>query len=143
MEYLTEAAPVLLIRKDGRSVTTFLGDTNSIRDMLQELAKCECREACRQRKVMKDEQGDECQLKVTISREDGSPIFNQDQEIIVEHLTGAAPVLAIRRNGGSIERIGGDASWVYDMLQGVLERDREIEREIQEYERRAKRQKKE
>ena len=143
VEYLTSAAPVLLIQRDGRSITTFYRDANAICDMLQELAECEHRKACRQQKTMECEREDEYRQKVTISREDGSPIFSRDQTAHVEYLTEAAPILLIRRGGGSIETLSGGASWVCDMLRELLERDREIERELMEYQCGAERHQKE
>ena len=42
-------------------------------------------------------------IKVTISREDGSPVFSHDSAAIEEYLTDDAPVLVIRRDGGALE----------------------------------------
>lgn len=63
-------------------------------------------------------------IKVTISREDGSPVFSLDKAAKVEYLTEAAPVLVIRRDGGTLETIGGDAHSVGEILQDLVERDR-------------------
>lgn len=63
-------------------------------------------------------------IKVTISREDGSPLFSRDQAAQVEYLTDAAPVLVIRRDGGSLNTIYGDIHSVGEMFQELLEHDR-------------------
>ena len=62
-------------------------------------------------------------IKVTISREDGSPVFSHDNTAIVEYLTDDAPVMVIRRDGGALETICGNIYSVGEMVQELLERD--------------------
>ena len=47
-------------------------------------------------------------VKVTITREDGSPICGLAQEADTVFLTDAAPFLLVRKNGGTVEAYAGD-----------------------------------
>lgn len=47
-------------------------------------------------------------VKITITREDGSPICGQTPEPDTVFLTDAAPVLLIRKTGGTVEMFAGD-----------------------------------
>ncbi len=67
-------------------------------------------------------------IKVTISHEDGSPLFTQDRAAQVEYLTDAAPALIVWRNGGSVDTVCGDIFSVNNILQDLLEHERRPKR---------------
>lgn len=55
-------------------------------------------------------------VKVTITREDGGPICGLAGAELVEHLTDEAPVLVLRKSGGTVETYSGELPSVLDML---------------------------
>lgn len=61
-------------------------------------------------------------VKVTITREDGSPICGQAGAELVEYLSEAAPVLVLRKSGGTVETFSGELPGVLDMLSECAEK---------------------
>lgn len=60
-------------------------------------------------------------VKVTISLDDGRALFGLDWDPQTVYLTEAAPVLIVRRNGGTVETVAGDAASAVKFLREVLE----------------------
>lgn len=58
-------------------------------------------------------------IKVTISREDGSPVFSRDDAPTVQYLEEAAPVLVIVRDGGTLRTHSGDLHSALDFIEGL------------------------
>ena len=58
-------------------------------------------------------------IKVTISREDGSPVFSRDEGPQVLRLDEAAPVLVIVRDGGTLRTAHGDLHEMFDFIEGL------------------------
>lgn len=58
-------------------------------------------------------------VKVTISREDGGPLFDCAGSAQVEYLTEAAPVLVVVRDGGTLRTMQGDPQSVVDFIEGL------------------------
>lgn len=58
-------------------------------------------------------------IKVTISREDGGPVFSQDEAPRVLRLDEAAPVLVIVRDGGTLSTHGGDLRGALRFIEGL------------------------
>lgn len=58
-------------------------------------------------------------IKVTISREDGSPLFIRDGFAHVEYLTKTAPVLVVVLDGGTIRTMQGDQQSAEDFIKGL------------------------
>ena len=58
-------------------------------------------------------------IKVTISREDGGPLFDRDQGTQVGHLMEAAPVLVLVRDGGTLRTHSGDLHSALDFIEGL------------------------
>lgn len=60
-------------------------------------------------------------VKVTITREDGSPICVLTPEPDTVFLTDDAPVLLIRKTGGTVEMFSGDMHSAAALLQEMAE----------------------
>lgn len=60
-------------------------------------------------------------VKVTITREDGSPICGQAGAELVEYLSEAAPVLVLRKSGGTVETFSGELHSLKDILKKLLQ----------------------
>ena len=58
-------------------------------------------------------------IKVTISREDGDPLFSRDQDSQVEHLSEAAPILVVLLDSGTIRTMQGDLHSALDFIEGL------------------------
>ena len=58
-------------------------------------------------------------VKVTISQEDGGPLFDWDDSPMVQDLTEAAPVMVIVRDGGAILTMQGDQQSAVDFIKGL------------------------
>ena len=58
-------------------------------------------------------------VKVTISREDGGPLFSRDESTQVVILTEAAPVLVIVRDGGTLRTYQGDLQNAADFIENL------------------------
>ena len=58
-------------------------------------------------------------IKVTISREDGSPVFSREEAPQVLHLDEAAPVLVVVRDGGTLRTAQGDLHEMLDFIEGL------------------------
>ena len=58
-------------------------------------------------------------IKVTISQEDGSPVFSRDEVPQVEHLTEAVPVLVVVRDGGTLRTFQGGLQEAFEFIEGL------------------------
>lgn len=58
-------------------------------------------------------------IKVTISREDGGPVFSRDEAPRVLRLDEAAPVLVIVRDGGTLKTYGGGLRGALRFIEGL------------------------
>ena len=58
-------------------------------------------------------------IKVTISREDGGPVFSQDEAPRVLRLDEAAPILVVVRDGGALRTHGGDLRSALRFIEGL------------------------
>lgn len=58
-------------------------------------------------------------VKVTISREDGGPLFSRDEAPVVEHLTDTSPVLVVLLDSGTLRTMQGDHQSAVDFIQGL------------------------
>lgn len=63
-------------------------------------------------------------VKVIITREDGSPICGLAGAELVEYLSDEAPVLVLRKTGGTVEAFSGELPGVLDMLSEWAEGQR-------------------
>lgn len=59
-------------------------------------------------------------VRVTVTREDGTPICGQAGED-VRFLTDTAPVLVLRKDGGSVEAFSGDLCSLKGLLGELLQ----------------------
>lgn len=59
-------------------------------------------------------------IKVTITREDGTPVCEQAGED-VKFLTDSAPVLVLRKDGGTVEAFSGDLHSLSELLRELLQ----------------------
>ena len=58
-------------------------------------------------------------IKVTISREDGSPVFSREETPQTLCLDEAAPVLVIVRDGGTLRTAQGDLHEIFDFIESL------------------------
>lgn len=58
-------------------------------------------------------------IKVTISREDGAPLFDRDQSPESVILTEAAPILIVYRDGRTLRTACGDVPWAREFVEGL------------------------
>ena len=58
-------------------------------------------------------------IKVTISREDGGPLFDYEQTAKAQYLTEAAPVLIVMRDGGTLQTWWGSLQDALDFIEGL------------------------
>ena len=62
-------------------------------------------------------------IKVTISQEDGSPVFVYAQTPQVLYLDEAAPALVIMREGGTLGTFHGSIQTVLDFIEDLTKAD--------------------
>ena len=62
-------------------------------------------------------------IKVTISREDGSPVSVYAQTPQVLYLDKAAPALVIMREGGTLRVMQSDLNGILDFIEDLTETD--------------------
>ena len=58
-------------------------------------------------------------VKITISREDGGPLFAHDESAWVQYLTEDAPVMVIVRDGGTLRTMQGDQQSAVDFIKDL------------------------
>ena len=58
-------------------------------------------------------------IKVTVSREDGSPLFDYEQTAQVQYLTEAAPVLIVQRDGRTLRTRQGSLQDALDFIEDL------------------------
>ena len=60
-------------------------------------------------------------IKVTVSREDGSPICLAASEVTPDFITDVAPILIVKKDGGTVETIIGNIDTLLEFTARQLE----------------------